>query len=472
MNSFRRFALLVLCYFGCAATLMAAGFSSTLEGISAIDFPRIGLSLRIFTPEPITLTSDAFTLTERGTRIATFAVEMVRKEPLVALLLDRSSSMEPVIGKVRDSAASFVQATGGKMKIALLTFATDIDLAHDFTLDTTALAAQIGKMRPWGGTALYDGLFKACEQLAAQGGRDDQKTIVLLTDGKDESPQGKPNFSVKKPDEVFALAARHNIRIISVALGTNIDEAFLKRLAVATKGAFLVAPTAEKLQSVFQTISQRMLLERRYRLSYLTPDPRRDGSKRELQITSDCKGAKDQGTGSYVAPADPVAPGSTGAGGTAASGSLKVKTDLSLGRLQSPDLGKAGKVDHLGRVETGSYTPVATLSTDNPITREGMQEANKVIEETNRRNQELYQQNQRDADRIIDEANKQIDRTNADNEEQQQQNQQSADEATENANQAIEEAENNGNTEVEVPMPDVPAPEIPDVPVPNAGNDD
>ncbi|MBF0410833.1 MAG: VWA domain-containing protein [Candidatus Riflebacteria bacterium] len=450
----QNYFLCLLCFLlaTVVSAVAGAGFSSTIEGVNASDFPVIRSSLRVFTPEPIQLTSDAFKLSEDSTEISTFSVEMSGKSHYVALLLDRSSSMEPVIGKVRESASAFVRSISQKLQVSLITFASDIDVVTDFSAEPDPVLNGISKMRPWGGTALYDGLFYACEHLKKFSQRDDQKTIIILTDGKDESPQGTPGFSIKKPEDVFDVAVRNRIRVICAGLGSGIDVAFLKRLAQETRGAYLPIPSAEELQKLFQQISRRMLLERLYRITYTTPKSERDGTRRNLQIASELKGEKDQGSGFYIAPSmlpsDPLPEKGI------QSGSMRIQHSLSLDRLQSPDLGDAAKVEHVDRVLLASYTDIATLTTDDPITREGMTEGNKAIEEANRQNRELYEKNQRDVDQRINETNKQLDEINTQMEEQLKENQNEVDEQIRDANQSIEEAEEAGKLDIEIPMPD------------------
>ncbi|RCK80942.1 MAG: Type II/IV secretion system protein TadC, associated with Flp pilus assembly [Candidatus Ozemobacter sibiricus] len=431
------------------------GFSSSLEGISALDFPKISLTVRVFTPEPVTLTADDFLLQERQTPITSFSVELTRQEPFVALLLDRSSSMEPVIGQVREAAAAFTQAIAGRARLALLTFASDIDLVQDFTRDPAPVLAGIKAMRPWGGTALYDGIFRAAEQLRNGAGRDDQKVLVVLTDGKDESPQGKPGFSIKKPQELFEHVRRTGVRVIAVGLGTNLDLPFLTALASESRGTFLKAPTADQLAGTFQAITRRLLLERRYRLVYQTPDPRRDGTRRDLQIISRCKGQQDQGTGFYLAPGPDQATGPATARPPATGGSGgTLRHDLSLGRLTSPDLGSATPIGHLGHASLGTYTPIATLTADHPAAQPGIEAANRAIAETNRTNQELFRRNQAAFDRQMDAVNQVIDRTNASTQAAQEAAQQAADEGTAAANEALEEAEQAGKIDLPAGLDD------------------
>ncbi len=256
---------------------------------------------------------------------------------------------------------------------------------------------------------------------------------------------------------------RAGIRVIAVGLGTNLDTAFLTSLASESRGTFLKAPTAEQLAGTFQAISRRLLLERRYRLTYQTPDPRRDGTRRDLQITSECKGQKDQGSGFYLAPGPGQAASPTTAGHPAAGGGGgHLRHDLSLGRLTSPDLGSATTVGHLGHSSLGTYTPIATLTADHPAAQAGIDAANRTITETNRANQELFRRNQATFDRQIDQANQVIDQANATSQAAQEAAQQTADEATDAANHALEEAEQAGQVEI---------PEMPNFQVPEGGDD-
>ncbi|MFZ2959600.1 MAG: VWA domain-containing protein [Candidatus Ozemobacteraceae bacterium] len=304
----KRITLLALGFLMIAPCIFGEGFSSAIEGVSALDFPHISLRSRVFSPEPILPTSDSFELFEMETRIATFQVEMLKPKQYVVLILDRSSSMEPVMGLVKNSANAFVETMTPKIQTSLLSFASDIDLGTDFTNDVRMLQSEIGKIRPYGGTALFDALYKTCELLISKAGPQDVKTIVCLTDGKDESPRGQANFSIKKPAEVAKIATRNGIRIITVGLGNNLDENFLKKIAQFTGGWYLHSPTIKELSEVFRDITKKILMEQRYKFVYQTPNPKFDGTKRDLTVVSLFKGQKDQGKGSYVAPTTPPKP--------------------------------------------------------------------------------------------------------------------------------------------------------------------
>jgi len=524
----RLFAATLLLLSGITQAVAAdSGFSSIIEHVTAIDFPKVRVTMRVYTPDATELTFDAFKLSERQSLISTFTVELVRKEPYVALLLDRSSSMEPVVGTVKESAAAFVKGMSGPSRVSLITFASDVDLVTGFIREQDQLLAGIGKMRPWGGTTLFDALYQACEQLRSAAQIDDRKTIVLLTDGRDESPQGKPGFSTHKADEVIEHARKNNIRVICVALGTNIDETFLKQIAGETKGALLRAPSANRLAGIFQAISARMMLERRYRINYTTPSPERDGTRRELTVTSELKGRKDQGTGFYVAPTDPVkaeAPqGKTGTPRKAPSGiairdgkassaefrmgSKTIRHDVDLGRVEAPDLGTIPDIDHFERQQLATWTDLATdampvweeykpleVSPDaSEQEKAHIAEMNATLKAshdahqqwrrdfTNQQNQgterlnsdmrQMHDDQQKAHDQFIDGVNSNIDSLNESNREMHESHQRQAEESAAQTNQTLENLEKSLSTEFQVPtgqdwMDKEPAeePEAPETP--------
>ncbi|NLI78066.1 MAG: VWA domain-containing protein [Candidatus Riflebacteria bacterium] len=302
-------ALVALAAILLPALVRGEGFSSSVQSVTAERFPAISAGIKVFTPEPIPLTSDNFELFEDAAKIATFSITMEKSRQYVILVLDRSSSIEPAMPQVKQSAAGFVNTcVNEQTRTAILSFGSDIDLTRDFSTDKADLVKGIQSIRPWGGTRLYDAMYQAAETINNAAGRSDTRTILCLTDGKDESPNATPNFSTRRPEEVIGFATKNRIRIITVGLGNGIDENVLKRFATDTKGWYLRAPTPDQLARVFAEITRRLMAERRYTLSYTTPRPQRDGTRRELLVTSQLKGLKDQGKGSYTAPIDTATP--------------------------------------------------------------------------------------------------------------------------------------------------------------------
>lgn len=287
-------------------------FSSAISQINAAGFPRIEVFLKVFNKQPEELKTDNFTISEDSQRIASFTLEFRKSRHYMTLVIDRSSSIEPAMNQVKAAAAEFVKNMTGDVSLSILSFGSDLDFTHEFSTDGKSLVDAINKIRPYGGTALYDAIHSACEELHNKAGRNDLKTVVCLTDGRDSTPNGRTPLSTKTPAQVNKLASENGIRLITVGLGNDIDVAVLKGFAQSTGGWYLQATSAGQLAKLYEALSRRMKLEKYYRLIYATPRPETDGSKRLVDITSSLKDKKDQGTGHYNAPTRQVSRPETG----------------------------------------------------------------------------------------------------------------------------------------------------------------
>ncbi len=294
--------LLACLLIGLALPVCGKDFSSEILQVNSAGFPKIAVTLKVFSREPAELKSDNFVISEDGAGIASFELAFQQNRHYMILVIDRSSSIEPAMAAVKHAAAGFVQSMAGAVSMSILSFGSDIDFAHPFSADAQSLVAAINKIRPWGGTALYDALYAACEELQNKAGRADLKTVVCLTDGRDSTPNGQTPMSTHTPAEVNKFAVEKGIRLITVGLGNDIDESVLKGFSSATGGWYLQTTTPEQLSKIYEALGRRMKLERYYRLDYSTPKPDRDGTRRDIEITSRLQGLADQGKGYYIAP--------------------------------------------------------------------------------------------------------------------------------------------------------------------------
>lgn len=324
--------------------VMAAGagmgkdFASEVLQVNSAGFPKIGVMLKVFSKEPDELKADNFVISEDKTGISSFDLAFQKNRHYMVLVVDRSSSIEPAMNEVKRAAASFALSMVGDVSMSVLSFASDIDFSHAFSNDGNSLVEAINKLRPWGGTALYDALYSACDELQNKAGRADLKTVVCLTDGRDSTPNGQTPMSTRTPEQVKKYAVEKGIRLITVGLGNDIDEAILKDFAGATGGWYLQTTTPEQLSKLYEALSRRMKLERYYQLSYTTPKPERDGTRREIEIASSLKGFKDQGKGYYTAPTMTVhKPEPTEAGQPGRGGKMTVATVFNDLDIAGPD---------------------------------------------------------------------------------------------------------------------------------------
>ena len=298
----KRNLLIALFIFVAISTLPARDFSSEILQVNSAGFPKISLVLKVFNKEPAELRADSMVINEDATGISSFELSFQKNRHYMVLVIDRSSSIEPAMNEVKRAAASFVESMVSDVSMSVLSFGSDIDFAHSFSSDGQSLVAAIAKLRPWGGTALYDAIYTACEELQNKAGRTDLKTVVCLTDGHDSTPNGQTPMSTHTPAEVTKLATEKGVRLITVGLGNDIDESVLKSFADATGGWYLQTTTPEQLSKLYEALSRRMKMERYYQLNYTTPRPEPDGTRREILIISKLKGQEDQGKGHYTAP--------------------------------------------------------------------------------------------------------------------------------------------------------------------------
>lgn len=301
-RSFVIIALLIL-----TTNLFANDFSSEISRINAAGFPKIGVFLKVFNKQPEELKNDNFVISEDSSPIQSFSLEFSRPKHFMTLVIDRSSSIEPAMSQVKQAATSFIQSMISETSIAIVSFGSDVDFSHKFSQDLQSLTDAIKKIKPWGGTAMYDAIYTACDDIQNSAGRNDLKTVVCLTDGHDSTPNGKKPLSIKTPEEVCRFATDKGIRIITVGLGNDIDVEILKNFAQSTGGWYLQTTSPESLAKLYEALSRRMKLEKYYRLTYTTPKPEADGSRRNVEIISRLKGSESQGKGFYNAPSKAVA---------------------------------------------------------------------------------------------------------------------------------------------------------------------
>lgn len=299
--------VIFLVFMGMACNGYSSDFSSEISQINAAGFPKIEMFLKVFNNQPEELKSDNFVISEDSTGIKSFSLEFRKSKHLMTLVIDRSSSIEPAMNQVKIAASSFIKSMVNDVTMAVVTFGSDIDFSHKFAQDENSLINAVNKIKPWGGTALYDAIYTACDDLQNNAGRNDLKTVVCLTDGHDSTPNGKKPLSVKTPAEVCKFATDKGIRLITVGLGNDIDVQVLKEFAQTTGGWYLQTTSPESLAKLYEALSRRIKMEKHYRLSYTTPRPEADGSKRIVEITSRLKGKESQGKGHYNAPSKSVA---------------------------------------------------------------------------------------------------------------------------------------------------------------------
>jgi Ca-activated chloride channel family protein len=129
------------------------------------------------------LKKEDFRIFENGVQqeIAGFAAT---DEPVdVALLIDTSGSTELELAKIQNAAIDFVNQLHPDDEAAIISFADDVRLQEDFSIDRDKNEYGIKKTRSGGCTAEYEAVWLALEEVLKP--INERTALVLFTDGVD-----------------------------------------------------------------------------------------------------------------------------------------------------------------------------------------------------------------------------------------------------------------------------------------------
>ncbi|MBV9303301.1 MAG: VWA domain-containing protein [Acidobacteriaceae bacterium] len=162
-----------------------------------------------------------------------------RSQPVViGFLLDLSTESRIHWKNFQNATEELVQnlLTGDpKFSGYLITYSQDAEIAVDTTSDPEPLVEKVRKLKPGGGSALFDAIYLACTKRKPIRGEpiDPRRVIVIVGDGHD-------NASKYSLNQVIELAQRNLVTIYCIstqAFGfTNSSDDNLVRLAVETGG--------------------------------------------------------------------------------------------------------------------------------------------------------------------------------------------------------------------------------------------
>jgi Ca-activated chloride channel family protein len=105
-------------------------------------------------------------------------------EPIsVALLLDTSGSTEQKLARIQNEAIRFVNLLHPDDSVAVLSFANDVSLHEDFSIDRDRNARGVKETRPGGSTVIYEAVWLSLEEVLKP--VHERKALVLFSDGVD-----------------------------------------------------------------------------------------------------------------------------------------------------------------------------------------------------------------------------------------------------------------------------------------------
>jgi VWFA-related protein len=256
--------------------------------------------------QPITnLKLEDFVVYEDGVKQSVEHFKPVNAPVNVVLLMDLSGSTKKRRRAMADAAKRFVDALPAQDKISVVAFTRRYRALTGFTKDKDTLKNAIEQINGIdGGTAFYDSLWKALDDLDRV--PDARKAVVVMTDGEDESLIGNQETD-HAFDDLLGRASEEDVTIYPIYFkasdsinhysklgsifgggGLRISDHAqtarkqLDELAEATGGEVVNAQREEDLEAAYQRVAQE--LHMLYSLGYLPEKMKHDGSFRKISV--------------------------------------------------------------------------------------------------------------------------------------------------------------------------------------------
>jgi VWFA-related protein len=200
----------------------------------------------------------------------------------VGIMLDTSSSIRQRFQFEQDSAIEFLlQILHRDDRAFVEGFDIQTDLAQDFTNNVDLLNEGIRKLRPGGGTALFDALYKTCkdQMLTLKETGAVRRALILVSDGDD-------NYSRVEESDAIKMCQRADTIVYSIS--TNISPSkdkgddVLKQISEATGGQAFYPVRLEDVAIGFRNIEEE--LRSQYHLVYRPANLRMDGAFRTIYL--------------------------------------------------------------------------------------------------------------------------------------------------------------------------------------------
>jgi VWFA-related protein len=201
----------------------------------------------------------------------------------VGLVIDASTSIRRRFKFEQQSAIEFLlQVLKSKGDRAfVMGFDVTPTVTQDWTDDLDGLEQGVNRLRPGGGTALYDAVYTACRDklLTERGPEPFRKAMILISDGDDNQSRVYLSEAVKECQRA---------ETIIYAISTNWTpsrgpgDKVLTELAEQTGGEVFYPPSVEDMATSFNNIAEE--LRSQYALNYTPADFKTDGAYRTIYL--------------------------------------------------------------------------------------------------------------------------------------------------------------------------------------------
>jgi Ca-activated chloride channel homolog len=208
-------------------------------------------------------------------------------QPLrVGLLVDASTSIRARFHFEQQAATEFLLSILRPRTDRAFIMGFDVTsyVTQGFTNNPDLLETGLNKLRPGGGTALYDAVYRACRDQMLHGvpaNAEVRKALILVSDGDD-------NQSRAYLDDAIKMCQRAETTIFTISTNTSPSrergDDVLKKMAQATGGSAFYPQRLEDIANEFHKVEEE--LRSQYSLAYKPADFRADGSFRTIYLTA------------------------------------------------------------------------------------------------------------------------------------------------------------------------------------------
>jgi VWFA-related protein len=205
----------------------------------------------------------------------------------VGLVIDTSGSMHSKYGDVVMGALTLIHASNPKDEVFVVNFGDRVSYGLPdgvpFTDDVSELRKALMLGAPAGRTALYDAVLSSLHHL--EQGRRDKKTLVLISDGGD-------NSSAHASEEVMRAVRESRATIYAIGVydadDQDRDPAVLRRLAQVSGGEAFFPERLEQVTAICRQIASD--IRTRYTVGYVPVRSGEPSSLRKIKVTASAPG--------------------------------------------------------------------------------------------------------------------------------------------------------------------------------------
>jgi VWFA-related protein len=220
----------------------------------------------------------------------------------VGVVIDASTSIRSRFQFEQQSATEFLlQILKAKSDRAfVMGFDSTPAIQQDWTNNIDALEAGVNRLRPGGGTALFDAVYTACRDKlldVSRGQEPVRKAIVLISDGDDNQSRVYQEEAIKECQRaetiIYAISTNW-----TPSRGKGDD--VLTKLSEETGGQVFFPPSIEEMTNSFQSIEEE--LRSQYALTYTPADFKYNGAFRPIYLFCNDRRYQARAKKGYFAP--------------------------------------------------------------------------------------------------------------------------------------------------------------------------